>query len=443
MHAGPTFSAPVCAAVLLHYLLSHPAMAMAAETGQGQGPHRPACARVTATISCSSTAFSDPAVADTIFRMASLSKALTVATLFRVAHHEQREEQRVAISDLVTKHVPELAGLFRDHGPPQLIHLATHRSGLVQEPPGDYTNDPAMGFCEPVAWRSVMAHLVRELVRHQGQGQGVHVFKPGRRVMYSNIGFALLGYALARATGTPFADLVSRSLLAPLGMDHSTFGRPRVDDATAQGRGRADVAWPTSGTQTMGKDGGNPALRMGYKVPNGGLWSTARDYATFVRACVFEPRECQSGDDEGGAGAFLAEHARVRMVTCVPPPRDVEAGGTAAVEAHDTEIEDNMGHPGWRAGAGLCAHPTAAGGLAGAWGDAHDDGYTLFILIAPQRRCATLTLCNGPFEASIGRVRGECQEAFQAALAVAPTHDTDAADGAGSHQDLPRPGVDY
>jgi CubicO group peptidase (beta-lactamase class C family) len=41
---------------------------------------------------------------------------------------------------------------------------------------------------------------------------------PGRRRIYSNSGFERLADAVAARTGTPFADLVSEAVLAPLGM---------------------------------------------------------------------------------------------------------------------------------------------------------------------------------------------------------------------------------
>jgi CubicO group peptidase (beta-lactamase class C family) len=51
---------------------------------------------------------------------------------------------------------------------------------------------------------------------------------PGERYAYSNIAFDVLGDAIAKVSGQPFEAYVKAQLLAPLGMDDSTFLRDEV-----------------------------------------------------------------------------------------------------------------------------------------------------------------------------------------------------------------------
>ena len=48
-------------------------------------------------------------------------------------------------------------------------------------------------------------------------------FEPGSRWSYSNTGYIILGRVVEKVSGEPFAKLLERKILKPLGMDHSTF----------------------------------------------------------------------------------------------------------------------------------------------------------------------------------------------------------------------------
>ncbi len=49
------------------------------------------------------------------------------------------------------------------------------------------------------------------------------IFWPGTTPAYSNYATSLAGYIVARASGLSFDDYVDQRILAPLGMEHSTF----------------------------------------------------------------------------------------------------------------------------------------------------------------------------------------------------------------------------
>lgn len=52
------------------------------------------------------------------------------------------------------------------------------------------------------------------------------VFAINDRSTYSNVAFALLGYALERATGKAYSEILASSILQPLGMNYTRTTKP-------------------------------------------------------------------------------------------------------------------------------------------------------------------------------------------------------------------------
>lgn len=89
---------------------------------------------------------------------------------------------------------------------------------------------------------------------------------------YSNLGFALLGQALAKKTGTPFPTLAEERIFRPLGMENSYVPMSKTDlrDGAPSGytsSGRATDPW------TLGAD-----------APAGSARSTLPDMTDYIRA---------------------------------------------------------------------------------------------------------------------------------------------------------------
>ena len=86
-----------------------------------------------------------------------------------------------------------------------LIQLATHHSGLPSRP-------------EPVPGVEPFTETLDELI---AEARELPV-APGEPYLFSDIGVALLGHALAAAAGTDFTDLLQRRVLEPAGMSDAT-----------------------------------------------------------------------------------------------------------------------------------------------------------------------------------------------------------------------------
>lgn len=203
-----------------------------------------------------------PATADTVYRIGSITKQFTALMLLQLEH-----EGKVHFSDPVEKYFPEIHLVQNDYknaAPITLWQLASHTSGLATEP------EPMQTYMKGALddWEKT---LIAALPHTKFD------YEPGTRFNYSNIGYAILGAALARAAHQPYIDYVKQKILLPLGMTHSDFvATPELRRNLATGydtllAGHWDEETPVR--ELAGR---------GYKVPNGGLFTTVGDLARFV-----------------------------------------------------------------------------------------------------------------------------------------------------------------
>jgi D-alanyl-D-alanine carboxypeptidase len=203
-----------------------------------------------------------PATAETVYRIGSITKQFTSLMLLQLV-----QEGKVHFSDPVEKFFPEVnqvQGRYLGAPPITLIQLATHHSGLSEEP-----QDIARFTAGPVSqWEQT---LIAALPKLQ------YAYEPGTHFVYSNIGYAILGAALSRATGVPYTDYIRDRVFIPLGMQHTRFEPDeQMIPTLAQGyvlRGGVADPKPSSADLETGR---------GYKVPNGAVFTTVSDLARFV-----------------------------------------------------------------------------------------------------------------------------------------------------------------
>lgn len=140
---------------------------------------------------------------DTDVEIGSISKAIT-GLLYRdaVARGEVRPETTLgSVLDLGQSAVARIT----------LAALSTHTSGLPRLAPA-----PDAGRRSWDLWRHGRNPYRDDLATLRVQAQGVRL---GRgRPRYSNLGFQLLGHAIAGAAGVGYAELVAARLCAPLGL---------------------------------------------------------------------------------------------------------------------------------------------------------------------------------------------------------------------------------
>lgn len=197
-----------------------------------------------------------PATADTVFRIASVTKSLTAVAAMQLA-----EQGRLDLDAPVQKYAPSF---------------------------------PTKSF--PITTRQVLAHLsgIRGYTRAEGERtnryanltDALEVFKndalenePGTKYTYTTFGYTLLGVVIEGASGMSYPEYLRERILKPAGMLHT-----QVDDVYAIIPNRARGYTPRVYAQFNG-DWRNPGLMdSSYKIPGGGFVSTAEDLARFAIA---------------------------------------------------------------------------------------------------------------------------------------------------------------
>jgi CubicO group peptidase (beta-lactamase class C family) len=195
-----------------------------------------------------------PARPETAYRLASVSKPITAAAVMRLA-----EEGRLDLDAPVSRYCPDFP---EKRWPVTARQLLCHQGGVRHYRPDE----------QPITRRFTSLTEGLALFRDDPL-----VFEPGTRVLYTTHGYTLLGCAAAGAAGRPFMTLLNDLVLAPSGMSAT-----RVDDVRGLIPNRAQGYVRDGSGQLL-----NSALAdMTYKVPGGGLSSTAPDVARFGTALL-------------------------------------------------------------------------------------------------------------------------------------------------------------
>jgi CubicO group peptidase (beta-lactamase class C family) len=211
-----------------------------------------------------------PPGADTVFRIASMTKSFTASAVLAL-----RDSGVLRLDDPVTDFVPELRGqpeVTADSPAISLRHLLTMTAGF---PTDDPWGDRQQGTPLP-DFAAILARGVRP------------AWAPGTRFEYSNLGYALLGRVIAAVAQADYADFVRDRILGPLALTRTGFEAAEFDPAgLARGYARGPGGWTE-----LTPD------RYGAFAPMGGVFSCVRDLACWVSGftAAFPPGGQRSGD---------------------------------------------------------------------------------------------------------------------------------------------------
>jgi len=195
-----------------------------------------------------------PVSPDTLFRIASMTKAFTALTVLKL-----RDEGKLRLDAPAEDYVPELRGWrypTTDSPRIRVRELLNHTAGFV-------TDDPWGDRQTPLP-EAEFSRLLRD---------GVPFARaPAVAFEYSNLGFALLGRVITNVSGRPYAETITRTLLRPLGMTSSGF----VADAAPAERRALGYRWEDDSWRL------EPTLGPGAFGAMGGLQTSAVDYGKWV-----------------------------------------------------------------------------------------------------------------------------------------------------------------
>jgi CubicO group peptidase (beta-lactamase class C family) len=255
--------------------------------------------------------------ADTVFRIASMTKSFTAAAVLAL-----RDDGALALDDPAEEYVPELRGqrpATADSPRISVRNLLTMTAGLP-------TDDP-WGDRQQGTTAAEFSEFLTGGVRF--------AWAPGTRFEYANLGYAILGRVIAAASGTGYAAFVRDRLLGPLGMASTGFESSEFAGARlARGYRRGGDGW-----EELVPDA------YGAFAPMGGVFSSVSDLTRWVTgfAAAFPP-----GDEQTGGPHPLRRASRREMqltqVALPPQPPSLPAGSGPGSYGFGLFVEDDAAH---------------------------------------------------------------------------------------------------
>jgi CubicO group peptidase (beta-lactamase class C family) len=200
-----------------------------------------------------------PASEHTLFRLASISKPLTA-----VAAMQLWERGKLDLDAQVQKYCPAFP---QKSAPITTREVMGHLGGIrhYKEGPDDLEGNNTREFDNPIQ-------------------AGLDFFKndplvapPGTHFHYSTQGYTLVGCVIEGASGAKYVDLLRQNVFTPAGMEHT-----QADDRFAIVPYRTRFYRKTDSGTVQNAD----FLDSSYKIPGGGLISSAEDMARFEVAIL-------------------------------------------------------------------------------------------------------------------------------------------------------------
>jgi CubicO group peptidase (beta-lactamase class C family) len=228
-----------------------------------------------------------PATATTNYRLASVTKQFTAASILLLA-----EDGRLKLDDPVRKWLPTLPKAAE---PIRIRHLLTHTSGLI-----DY-EDVIPDTFKPQLHDADVLRLL--------ESQDRTYFKPGSSYRYSNSGYSLLALIVERASGRTFATFLRERIFQPLGMSNTVAHEEGISTVSNRAFGY---------TQEDGRWNRTDQSQTSAVLGDGGIYSSIDDLAKWD-AALYDGRLLR--------------------------PSSLQAAFTPATHTDDAEVEYGFG---WR-----------------------------------------------------------------------------------------------
>jgi CubicO group peptidase (beta-lactamase class C family) len=228
-----------------------------------------------------------PMQPDSIFWIASMTKPITGTAIMMLA-----DEGKLSVDDPVAKYLPEFEHLTTAGGATADVtieHILTHTSGL-----GEISADQSRNA---TTLAEVIPLFTAQPVR----------FAPGEKWAYCQSGINTAARIVEVVSGRSFTDFLDERLFGPLGMQDTTFyltDEQAARLATSYRRTDDGALEPAENFILYGKE---PTSRDRFPAANGGLFSTAADYARYCQMIL-------RGGEFGGH-RYLSPEAVQRMTT--------------------------------------------------------------------------------------------------------------------------------
>ena len=201
-----------------------------------------------------------PMTPDTVFWIASMTKPTTATAILML-----QDDGKLNVSDPVAKYLPEFNNLKTPSGKPANLtikQILTHTSGLGEASGPDAQKAKTLADLVPLWLAAPMQ------------------YEPGEKWRYTQSGINAAARIVEVVSGMTFDAFLQKRLFDPLGMKHTTFY------LTSESRAQLVTAYAKN-RETGSLDPVPPRPEFGPRdrppQGNGGLYSTAPDYARFCQ----------------------------------------------------------------------------------------------------------------------------------------------------------------
>lgn len=280
-----------------------------------------------------------PVDRDTIFCIASASKCFVATAITQLV-----ERGSIDLDVPIQWYLPDFT--MDDDRCRQITvrHLLCHMSGLPDMDEDEYDIFLADSEDDQDASKRYVAGLQQKRL----------IATPGERFSYSNIGYNVLGYIIAKVSGIAFEDYMRDHILLQSGMPSSTFSFPEIE--------KGKLAVPHILIPALAVRPSYPYHRA--DAPASFLHTTLPDMLNWCRVCL------DAGKTTGQR--ILSSEGYKRM-------------WTPAIEWGFPPLYEFMGL-GWTLGHYKGAVTVSHGGMGLGW--------AAFLTILPEQQCAAFLLCN-------------------------------------------------
>ncbi len=238
----------------------------------------------------------EPYQKDDIFRIASMTKAITTTGIMQLY-----EQGKLGLDDPVYKFIPAfndqvVLDQFNEadssyttvpvERPVTIRQLLTHTSGIAY---GGFNPGKIMAVYEKFDMNSVgLSHeswTTEEFINRLAKVP--LAFQPGERFLYG-LNMDVMGRIIEVVSGKPLDEYFSENIFKPLGLKDTYFYLPKEKQSRLVPVYQQTKEGFELAPQGNGLGGSNYPLRSGLShfAGGGGLSSTALDYATFIQALV-------------------------------------------------------------------------------------------------------------------------------------------------------------
>ncbi|WP_420136228.1 serine hydrolase domain-containing protein [Sphingomonas sp.] len=195
-----------------------------------------------------------PVTADSLFRIASMSKAFTALAILKL-----RDEGKLSLDAPAETYVPEMRGWkmpTTDSPRITVRNLLTHSAGFVEDNP--------WGDRQQLLPEADFTAMLRAGVPFANA--------PGLGMEYSNFGYATLGRIVSNVSHLRYQDYIRQNLIVPLGMRSTGY------DIFTSPPARRAIGYRWQDNQWLRE----PDMKDGAFGAMGGVETSANDYAHWV-----------------------------------------------------------------------------------------------------------------------------------------------------------------